>query len=157
MQIERFRVVAEMIGITALVVSMAFVAYELQQTRDMNLAQLEFNRISLVHERMLAMLESEPMLSVFAKKHGGDWDMPEYSELEKGAALIEAGAKIEQWRVEYKFASLGFDVKLRPLDVDIREQLAADPAIKVAWNAIWGTGEAEFGFHKFVNEIIVEE
>ena len=51
MQIERFRFVVEMLGITSLVVSLMFVAYELQQTRDMNLAQLEYNRISVIHDR----------------------------------------------------------------------------------------------------------
>jgi len=50
MQIERFRFVVEMLGITSLVVSLMFVAYELQQTRDMNLAQLEYNRISVIHD-----------------------------------------------------------------------------------------------------------
>jgi len=130
MQIERFRFVVEMLGITALVVSLMFVAYELQQTRDMNLAQLEYNRISVIHDRHLEMLESEPMLSVFAQKNGGDWDTPQYTEVEKGAALVEAASRIDEWRIEYKFTSLGSPVRLRPLEVDIRYAFATDPAIK---------------------------
>jgi len=158
MKAERFRFVAEMLGITALVVSLIFVAYELQQTRDMNLAQLEYNRLSVIHDRHLAMLESEPMLSVFALKNGGDWDTPQYTELEKGAALVEAAARIDEWRIEYKFINLGFPVRSRPLEVDIRDAFASDPAIRAAWNAIWESeGHEPVGFHKLVHEIFIEE
>ena len=104
------------------------------------------------------MLESDPMLSVFAKKRGGEWDTPQYTELEKGAALAEAVARIDQWRVEYKFTSLGFAYRLQPLEVEIRYEMATDPAIQAAWNAIWeGEDDEPLGFHKLVHEIFIEE
>ncbi|TDJ31607.1 MAG: hypothetical protein E2O61_04330 [Gammaproteobacteria bacterium] len=84
--------------------------------------------------------------------------MPQYTELEKGAALAEAAARIDQWRVEYKFTSLGFAYRLRPLEVEIRYEMATDPAIKAAWNAIWeGEDDEPLGFHKLVHEIFIEE
>jgi len=104
------------------------------------------------------MLESEPMLSVFAQKNGGDWDTPQYTEVEKGAALVEAASRIDEWRIEYKFTSLGSPVRLRPLEVDIRYAFATDPAIKAVWKAIWESEGAEpVGFHKLVHEIFIEE
>jgi len=36
--------------------------------------------------------------------------------------------------------------------------MAADPAIKAAWNAIWEGESAEpVGFHKLVDEIFIKE
>jgi len=92
------------------------------------MAQLEFDRLSLFHANRLAVLESDPMLSVVAKTRGRDWDAPDLTELEKAAALISADATIQLWRIEYKFVSLGFPIKAIPLEDDIRAGIQGNPA-----------------------------
>ena len=157
MQIERYRFGAEMLGIGALVISLIFVAYQLKQTRDMNMAQLEFNRLSLGHARYLAMLESEPMLSVFAKTRGRDWNNPQFSELEKGAALVEALALIQQWRIEYKFINLGFPVRAMPLETEIADAIEREPAIVAAWQAVWASDGDHYGFEAMMHEMLANK
>ena len=65
MKNEKMRLVAESIGIAAVVSSLVFAGFEIQQTRDMNLAELPHNRLALTHSNMLAVLESEPTLAYF--------------------------------------------------------------------------------------------
>ena len=158
MQIERFRFVAEMLGITALVVSLIFVAFQMKQTQDMNMAQLEFDRLSLYHANRLAVLESDPMLSVVAKTRGIDWDAPDLTELEKAAALISADATIQLWRIEYKLVSLGFPIKVIPLEDDMRAEIQGNPAIEAAWNSKWEDPVfASAGFYGLMHKVFADK
>ncbi len=59
---DRIRLTVEVVGISALVLSLLFVGFELKQTRDMNLAKLHHNRLALFHNNMLSMLESDHAL-----------------------------------------------------------------------------------------------
>ena len=67
MSSDRARTLAEVIGVSAIVISLVFVGFELKQTRDMNLAELQFKRLSLFHSLMLASLESESVLNASLK------------------------------------------------------------------------------------------
>ena len=75
MERGRIRLLAEVVGITAVVMSLVFVGVELKNTREMNLAELTFNRNLMEHNRLSATLESEHILMAWAYRWNfGSWD-----------------------------------------------------------------------------------
>ena len=63
----RTRTYAEIAAIIALLASLLFVGWELKLTRDMNLVQLHYNRLSLYQDRFTAALGSEVYLNMWSK------------------------------------------------------------------------------------------
>ena len=89
-----------------------FVGFELKQTREMNLAELQFNRSVLEHDRYLAILESEPKLAGWAKANSPPTsDSSHLSEIERAAAEVSAMALWLEYRLDFKFIELGFDTR----------------------------------------------
>ncbi len=96
---DRIRLSVEVIGITALVLSLIFVGLELKQTRDMNLAQLHYDRLRPYFDHQLAVLESDSALALVAKASEDDviWDSDGLTELERGAAITGAQVRLQDW------------------------------------------------------------
>ncbi len=156
MQVERFRFVAEMLGISALVVSLIFVGYEVKQTRDMNLAELTLNKNLLEHSRLSSTLESEHMLSAWASTWNmGPWDEGALSEQERAAAEINAQAIWIEFYVDFQIITLGFETRpVEEIKSDLRELLDGMPEMTAVWNTFWYTSEEPFMV--MVNELMLE-
>ena len=162
MSSDRARTLAEVIGVSAIVISLVFVGFELKQTRDMNLAELQFNRLSLFHSLMLASLESESVLSassktIYTEANGIIWNTPELSELERASLLVRADARIVSWDIEFKIIEAGFAIRKREdLKSEIIETLQLDPSIRAVW-PLWDfPGSENIGFYKLLAEALAE-
>jgi hypothetical protein len=78
--------------------------------------------------------------------------------LEKAAALINADALIQLWRVEYKLLSLGFPIKVIPLEDEIRIASRGNPAIEAAWDSAWEDPDlASAGFYELMHKAFSDE
>ena len=159
MKIENVRLTAEILGITALVISMVFVGLEIKQTSDMNLAQLHYDRLSLFHQHQLAVLESEPALSLVAKRSTDMiWDSEGLTELERGAAITQAAVWLQNWYIEYRFIELGFPLKsIDSLKADIRDITSRYPEIEALFEGRWQyPGDEEYGATGLIREVLGE-
>ena len=158
MQIHQVRLVAEAVGITALVVSLVLISFELKQTRDMNLAQLYESRIALPHARFTAMLESESMLSVYSKQFLSDWEAPHLTELERAAAEINAWLMLSEFHIQYTFIQHGFATDdLDALKRTIRFNIKRLPEAEKVWQHWWIPGDTNFPFGELMNDIFIDK
>ena len=155
MQINQVRLAAEAVGITALVVSLVLISFELKQTRDMNLAQLYESRIALPHARFTAMLESESMLSVYSKQFLSDWEAPHLTELERAAAEINSWLMLAEFETQYQFIEQGFATEdLGGLKETIRFNVKRLPEAEYVWRHWWEIpGDTNYQFGELMNDI----
>jgi hypothetical protein len=157
---ENLRFVAEAIGITAVVLSLVFVGFEIQQTRDMNLAELQHSRLALTHSNMLAVLESEPALEYFGTQiytpvNGVVWEPENLSETQRAAALVQAEARLIVFEIEHRFIEQGFIVReFSDLEAEISEMVGDEPAIRAVWPLWRYAGDEVNGFFRMMNRIL---
>jgi hypothetical protein len=157
MNFERTRFLVEMAGISAVVGSLLLVAYELKQTRDMNMAELHFNRMSLFHSRITAHLESEAMLSVWDARGYANWDEPDLTPMAKAAAFVNANGWIAEWEADYRYIELGFATRdLEDLKVEIRQTIEAFPEMTPAWESWRLPTGTDYPFNLFMEELFAE-
>jgi hypothetical protein len=159
MNLDRIRLSVEVIGIAAIVLSLMFVGLELKQTRDMNLAQLHYDRLSLYFNHQLAVLESEPALALAAKRSEDViWDSAGFTDLERGAAITQAQLWLQDWWIAYQFIDLGFSVKsLNSLKTDIRVVSKKLPEIEAVFKARWlAPGYEEYSMTGLLSEVYAE-
>jgi hypothetical protein len=157
MNFERTKFLVEMAGITAVVGSLLLVAYELKQTRDMNMSELHFNRMSLFHSRMTAHLESEAMLAVWEARGAANWDEPDLTPMAKAAAFINANGWIAEWEADYRYIELGFTTRdLEGLKVEIRQTIEAFPEMTSAWEAWRLPIGTDYPFNLFMEGIFAD-
>ncbi len=155
---DRIRLSVEVIGITALVLSLIFVGLELKQTRDMNLAQLHYDRLRPYFDHQLAALESDSALALVAKRSEDViWDSEGFTELERGAAITRAWLWLQDWWIQYHFIDLGFSLKtLSSLKSDIRATCTNLPEIEAVFKARWlAPGTEEYGMTAILSEVCV--
>jgi len=152
---ERIRTGMELIGIFAVVVSLLFVGFELKQTREMNLAQLHFNRMEMFHSRMLAVLESEPALNAAAKRHANKGNAASFTDIEQATLYVMAQAQIAEWEAEYRYIEQGFATRsLGDLENEIRHTVGSAPEIAEAWAAWDMPGLETYTFNTMMNEVL---
>jgi hypothetical protein len=145
----------ELMGISALVVSLLFVGYELKHTREMNLAQLHFNRMEMFHSKMLATLESEIALSAMVKRFASDGSSVNFTETETATLYVLAQAQIAEWEAEYRYIEQGFATRsLADLQNEISFTVGLSPEIKVAWGAWDMPGLENYSFNTMMNEVL---
>lgn len=153
--LERIRLIAELIGISAVVLSLFFVGFELKQTREMDLAQLHFNRMEMYHSRMLAVLESEPALSAFAKRIESDGSSVDFTGTERSAMHAIAHAQIAEWEAEFRYIEQGFATRtLASLENEISVTTAGYPEIRVVWESWNMPGMQSYSFNAMMNRLL---
>lgn len=153
--IERFRPVMELVGVTAIVISLLFVGYEIRETRNMNLAQLHFNRMAMVHSRITASMESETALGAWAKMDTVDWSSGLFTPTERAYLTISAHGQIAEWEADFRYIELGFSTRtLEDLQLEILFTANQSPQIELAW-ADWNMpGLDEYAFVAMMNETL---
>ncbi len=157
---DRIRLSVEVIGITALVLSLLFVGLELKQTRDMSLAELQHNRLVLFHTTMLAALESESALvhygkNIYTEKNGVLWTSAELNEKERAAALLLADAQLASWEIETRFIELGFAIRtFEDLESEIGTVMARNSALSAVWPLWRYPGDEVNSFHRMMIRIL---
>ena len=136
---DRIRLSVEVVGIAALVLSLIFVGFELKQTRDMNLAELQRDRLVLAHDSMLAVLESEPALihwgqNIYTEENGVLWKGAELNEIQRAAALVLAEAQLSRWEIESYMIEQGFEIRtVQDLETEIGHRISQNPILEVVW------------------------
>jgi hypothetical protein len=91
MSFDKWRFVAEITGIVALVASLIFVGLQLRQDRHIALAGLAQTRNEMLASRWTAGLQSEASLSTWTKLYSRhDWNADTLTEQEIAAAEIDA-------------------------------------------------------------------
>jgi hypothetical protein len=160
---DRIRLTVEVVGISALVLSLLFVGFELKQTRDMNLAELHHNRLALFHNNMLSMLESDHALMyleklVYTEENGVSWRPGELTDLERAAALANAEARIAAWDIEYRFMEQGFPMKtIEDFESEVARFAREGSAIRGVW-PLWSyPGEDDQQFYVMMNRVLSEK
>jgi hypothetical protein len=152
---ERFRPIAELIGISALIISLLFVGFELKQTREMNLAQLHFNRMEMFHSKMLATLESEPALRAMKKRYASDGSAVKFTEIESATLYVLAQAQIAEWEAEYRYVEQGFATRsLTDLQNEILFTVNLSPEIRDAWKGWDMPGLEKYSFNTMMIELL---
>jgi len=152
---ERFRPIVELVGISALIISLLFVGFELKQTREMNLAQLHFNRMEMFHSKMLAALESEPALLAMKKSYASDGSAVTFTEIEEASLYVLAQAQIAEWEAEYRYVELGFATRsLADLQNEISFTANSLPDIRGAWESWDMPGLENYSFNTMMNELL---
>ncbi len=155
---ERIRPAMELIGIFAVVVSLLFVGFELKQTREMNLAQLHFNRMEMYHSKMLAVLESEPALAAVTKRYANKGNPVSFTDAEQATLNVMAQAQIAEWEAEYRYIEQGFATRsLADLKNEISYTASLSPEITVAWIAWDMPGLETYTFNTMMNEVLKRE
>jgi hypothetical protein len=156
------RLVAEAIGVAAVVLSLIFVGFEIKQTRDMNLAQLQHDRIALFHSNMLAAMESEPTLRylgshVYTPENGVVWRPENLGELERAAALVHAEARLAALETEYRYIEQGFSIReFADLEAELTEIVGDEPGIQGVWPLWRYPGDEVNGFFRMMNRVLGE-
>jgi hypothetical protein len=152
---ERIRSIMELVGVSGVVITLLFVGFELKQTREMNLAQLHFNRMEMFHSKMLAVLESEPALNAMAKRSASGGSTEDLTEIEKTTLHVRAHAQIAEWEADYRYVEQGFATRsLNDLKNEISYSVALTPEIKNAW-AEWDMpGLESYSFTAMMNEVL---
>lgn len=136
---DRIRLSVEVVGIAALVLSLVFVGFEIQQTRDMNLAQLQLNRLELFHNTQLAALESEPALihlgkNFYTEENGVSWKSVDLNEAERAAALVLAEAQLSAWEIQSYIIEQGFEIRTaQDLETEIAFRFSKNPVLEAVW------------------------
>ena len=162
MDTARVRVYAETMGIVALVISVGFVAYELKQTRDMNVAEMQQTRLAAHHANMLAVLESDAALAYFGKtmyseENGIAWRDPDLGELERAAALVHTDAWLVVWEMEYRMIEQGYDIRsLEDMESEVAAIVAGSPTFKAVWPLWRYPGDEINGFFRMMNRVLAE-
>jgi hypothetical protein len=154
---ERIRFAVEIIGISAVVISLVFVGYELKLTREMNLAEMHFNRIALEHSRYLASMQSEAELGTWSKQHSpiGNWDTGDLTEFEVAAAEMAAMALWFEYQAEFRLIELGFETRdLNALKTDIAAISIDMPQMVAVYKQWWYYPGEDNTFTDSVNEIL---
>ena len=155
---ERLRPAMELIGILAVVLSLLFVGFEIKQTREMNLAQLHFNRMEMYHSKMLAVLESEPALHAIWKRYANSGRTMNLTETEQATLNVLAHAQIAEWEAEYRYIEQGYATRsLSDLKNEISYTTNQMPEIRVAWPAWDMPGLESYTFNKMMNEVLSSE
>ena len=108
---DNWRGYVEMIGATALVGSLLFVGYELKATRDMNMVDLHYNRMSLYQGVFSAQMESEDYLNAHAKRFLLDWNSGDLTPTEQAASEISAANILLAYEYEYRLIQQGFSLR----------------------------------------------
>ena len=162
MNTERIRLYAETVGIAALVISIAFVGYELKQTRDMNLAEMQQTRLAAHQANMLALLESESGLAYFGKHmyseaKGVTWSDPELDEIQRAAALVHAEAWLIVWEMEHRMIEQGFSIRtFNDLESEVMSTVAGSPTFKAVWPLWRYPGSEANGFFRMMNRVLAD-
>ena len=160
MNLDRIRLTVEVLGITALVLSLMFVGFELKQTRDMNLAKLKHDRYLLFHNNMMAVLESESALAfhskyVYTKKKGVTWNPAELTEFERTAGLIHTEARLAAWAMDYDYIEQGFSVRtFDDLESEIRNNVTQNGPIRGVYPLWMYPGHEVHGFSGMMHRVL---
>jgi len=147
-RIEQIRTVVEVVGISALIISLTFVGLELKQNREMDVAAVHFNRMAIFHSKMMAYLESEAAINYYAKHMLTGSDFNYVSEQDAAVAEVLANAQIAEWEVEYRYIEQGFSTRdIETLENEIRSFSAIMP-VEAVYNAWWLSGVNDnYTFH----------
>jgi hypothetical protein len=153
---SRLRAWAEVIGLIAVVGSLVFVGLELKLTRDMNLAQLQYNRLSLYMDGAAAVLQSEDALKMYGKRFLGDWDAGDLTPTEKAAAEINAQIMLVEWEYEYRLIQQGYSLRtFDDLQGDVQTMMHGYPEVRVAIGT-W-TDSDSYEFNNFIKALLDAE
>ena len=152
---DSLRGYAELVGIIALVGSLLFVGYELKATRDMNMVELHYNRMSLYQGVFSAQMESGDYLNAHAKRFLLDWDSGDLTPTEQAASEINAANILLAYEYEYRLVQQGFSLRSEyELRQDILQYISTMPEVKVVM-ATW-TADPNYKFDVFMMEILGE-
>ncbi|MGK0223848.1 MAG: hypothetical protein ACI9ON_003095 [Limisphaerales bacterium] len=152
---DRLRGYLELIGVLCLVGSLLFVGYELKVTRDMNMVDLHYNRMSLYQEIFSAQLESEHYLNVHAKRFLLEWDSGDLTPAEKAASEINANNILIAFEYEYRLIQQGYSLRTKDeLRQDILQYISPMPEIQAALST-W-TDDPRYEFNAFMKGILSE-
>jgi hypothetical protein len=160
---DRIRLSVEVVGITALVLSLAFVGFEIKQTRDMNLAQLQLNRLELFHNTMLAVLESEPTLihlgkTYYTEENGVSWKNEGLDDVQRAAALVLAEAQLSAWEIQSYIIEQGFDIRTaQDFESEIGARFAQNPALEAVWPLWRYPGDEINTYYGIVNRALSQQ
>ncbi|MEQ8859194.1 MAG: hypothetical protein RIC56_11130 [Pseudomonadales bacterium] len=153
---EKWRIIAEAIGLAALLLSLAFIGYEIKLTREMNLAQLHASRATLEHSRFIAMLESDHAVAFWSKQYPDlGWDHAGLTPEERAAAEMRAFALWHEYKLEFKFIELGFETRdLEALRTDIVAMSTTNPEMVAVWKRWWYFPSESDPFIVMVNQAL---
>ena len=146
----------EAVGIAALVLSLLFVGWEIQLTREMNLADLHASRTAIEADHVMAKMESDHYLASHAVRFPSlDWDSGDMTHLERAATELSAFQQWLEYKLEYKFVELGFPTRdFEALKTDI-EALCIDQPVHIAvWKKWWYYPNEREPFMRMVDQII---
>ncbi len=160
---ERIRFSVEVVGITAVVLSLMFVGFELKETRDMNLAELQHDRLALSHSTYLTVLESEPALAHFGKnvytvENGVLWKEDGATESQRTAGLVLAEVQLGSWEIESRFIEQGFAIRtIEDFESEVRQRFLDQPRFAAVWPLWRYPGDESNAFYRMVNRVISEK
>lgn len=152
---ERVRGYVEIVGVLSLIASLVFVGYEVKLTRDMNLVELHFNRMSLYHERFTTMIESDSYLDYHVKTQLQEWDYGDLTPREAALDEITVYNLLVEFEYEFRLVQAGFS--LRQLD-ELRADLVGNLELyrsSYAVYQIWSQ-DPRYEFHNFMMQAFAE-
>ena len=126
----------------------------------MNLAELQHNRLSLFHNNMMAVLESEPALAffnkyVYTKENGVTWSLEELTEIERAAGLAHTEARMMARATDYTFIENGFSVRtFDDLESEIRDNVTLNGPIRGVYPLWRYPGHEIHGFNRMMNRVL---
>jgi len=150
----KWKELTELLGIIAIVISMAAVAYELRQTQSaLNASTYQERAIDAIGE-FLVTSDSEFLLPILVTtKHGADQKaVAALNDIDRGRLFHWLRARMVDWDNEYYQYTQGY------LDEDFF-RTTTEPAVKKfapRWRAI-GLTEPRKEFSNFVDKILAEK
>ena len=152
---ERARANLEIVGVLSLIGSLMFVGYEIKLTRDMNLVDLHFNRMSLYHDRFTTMIESDTYLDYHAKTLLQEWDYGTLTPRESALEEVTIYNILVEFEYEFRLIQAGFGLRqLDELKADLVENLKLYPSAFAVYQ-LWSQ-DPRYEFHLFMNDVFAE-
>lgn len=155
MTTKNFQLLAQVLAALGLVISLSLVAYEVKQSRDVAVAELNTAQLEAFASRFEAGLGSDSYLSMWSKQYAtGSWETGGMSDLEVAAAEIDA---VLYWN----YAEISFEqYRAGLVSEDSWKEFAAElpifyrrPAIEAIYQAYYSS--VPTGFTQAIDEIIV--
>ena len=151
---SRAKAYLEIAGVVSLIASLIFVGWQIKLTRDMNIAQLHYNRLSLYQDRFAASLESDALLSMNSKRFLGAWDGGELTPKERAAAEIQAQSMLIEWEYEYRLIEQGYSLRtMDDLRGDVTNIVRQYPEVAYALS-FWNVDENSYEFVPFMRGVL---
>ena len=138
-----------------MIASLVFVGYEVKLTRDMNLVELHFNRMSLYHERFTTMIESDSYLDYHIKTQLQEWDYGDLTPREAALDEITVYNILVEFEYEFRLVQAGFGLRqMDELRADLVENLKLYRSSFAVYQ-VWSQ-DPRYEFHIFMTRAFAE-